>query len=42
VSEGLTKGSLAINARTLNGIDLADLKVKESDGKALYGDQYGS
>ena len=42
VSEGLTKGSLAINARTLNGIDLADLKVKDFDGKALHGGQYGS
>ena len=28
-------GGLGLNARTLNGIDLASLKVKNEDGKSL-------
>ena len=41
IFEGLKVGGLAVNARTLNGIDLAALKVKNLDGKNLYEGAYG-
>ena len=41
IFEGLTVGDLGVNARTLNGIDMAALKVIDFDGKTHYKGDYG-